>query len=853
VDPSALLAEGQASLHLGRHHDAEVALQQAVTLFMERGDRQNAARATVSLARERIGSGRFDEAIALLDTASRDLTGGDAARAAAQRALALQRSGRVADAIEAWDVAVGTFIAAGMDLEAAITFQNRGLVETYRGELEAAESDLLAAAEAFERLGENIRQAEVTHDLGFVAARRGDLPKALAFFDQAQRRAAELGALRPEMLVDRVEVCLRAGLVAEGRALAEAAVQTLEQTGFIADVPEACLLAAQACELDDDADGAVRWAGRAAALFRAQGRPRWEALARFAGLRARSAAGPPRPAIARLLLACAAELDECGWGTEARRAKIHAAEVFLRADRREDARQLLGQIIPALRRALPLDRLEARLCQARLQLALGDVPAAERALLAGLDALFAYQSTLGSVELRAAGGGKAHELMSLGVALGQAADDPSRSLWWMEAVRSAREIDHAGLTTSEMDGALASLREVMVLQGREDVSPREATLLRKRQAALEEVVRRCSRHAAAAGVQRLRLPSAGPRARKALAARLQEKALVEYATVEGKLVASWFYNGECGLSELGPMTAVREAVAGLRLALRGAVSWAPGDAATAPARLHEAGKTLQDLVFSPLALPPRGDFIIVADGLIASVPWSLLPSFDQTNVVVAASASSVLFPASPNRSLGARPRTVVIAAPGLNHAEEEAAAVRRIWGGRARGLYGDLATIANAKLALRKADVVHIAAHGNFRADNPLLSTVRLADGPITGDELARETENAVLVVLSCCDIGMADANGVGLSRLLIDAGARAVVASVSPVPDLGTAPLMRHFHEELVQGANPAVALTAARRALGGSVGSLSTAGFVCFGDGFGTVITSRAEGRGAVLGVSA
>ena len=155
------------------------------------GDAVAAARATVSLSAERIDAGCFDEAIALLGVAAKQLAGGDAARASAQRALALQRSGRVVDTLEDWDRAVKAFDGAGMTVPSAMARQNRGLVHAYRGELDAADEDLLAAGATFSLCGEGIRSAEVVHDQGFVAARRGDLPNALALFDRAEpgRRA----------------------------------------------------------------------------------------------------------------------------------------------------------------------------------------------------------------------------------------------------------------------------------------------------------------------------------------------------------------------------------------------------------------------------------------------------------------------------------------------------------------------------------------------------------------------------------------------------------------------------------------------------------------------------------------
>ena len=86
----------------------------------------------------------------------------------------------------------------------------------------------------------------------------------------------------------------------------------------------------------------------------------------------------------------------------------------------------------------------------------------------------------------------------------------------------------------------------------------------------------------------------------------------------------------------------------------------------------------------------------------------------------------------------------------------------------------------------------------------------------------------------------MADASGIGLSRLLTGAGATAVVASVSPVSDAGSVEMMIALHGDLVRRANPASALRAARQAVGGPLRSPSSAGFACFGNGFETVVVA-------------
>ncbi|HUC13218.1 MAG TPA: CHAT domain-containing protein, partial [Acidimicrobiales bacterium] len=498
--------------------------------------------------------------------------------------------------------------------------------------------------------------------------------------------------------------------------------------------------------------------------------------------------------------------------------------------RLDAARYILDQLLPGVARMLPLHRLGARLCQARWQLAAGDHQSAERALVSGLRALLAYQATLGSIELRAAAAGRAGEVMALGVDLSRATGQPSRALWWMETVRGAQQTDPAGrVEDPEMDASLASLRDVMTLLAREPANVKVTTALRRRQSVLEEVVRRRSRHATGLRTFGRRTFSV-----ERISEALGDKLLVEFAPVDKRLVAVVLYRGECRLVELASLSEVSHAVASLRLALQAALVTSPPVGALEV--LGAAGNTVQDLVLDPLVLPRADEVIVVADGPVASTPWALLPDLAAATLVIATSADAALRPTKyfPPAEL----RVLTVAGPDLRYAEEEAEAVSALWQGSSSVLKGAQASIGAAKAAMSCADVVHVAAHGVFRGDNPLLSSIRLSDGPMTGDELAQATKAARLVILSCCNSGMADASGIGLSRLLTGAGATSVVASVSPVSDAGSAELMIALHGELLRRANPANALRTARQVVGGPLRSPSSAGFACFGNGFESVV---------------
>jgi CHAT domain-containing protein len=113
--------------------------------------------------------------------------------------------------------------------------------------------------------------------------------------------------------------------------------------------------------------------------------------------------------------------------------------------------------------------------------------------------------------------------------------------------------------------------------------------------------------------------------------------------------------------------------------------------------------------------------------------------------------------------------------------------------------------------------LAHVAAHGTFRADNPLFSSIRLDDGPLIVHDLERLGRAPYRLVLSSCDSGAAAPVGadelLGLVSSLIPLGATGIVASIVPVNDLAAVPVMLALHDELQQGDTLPEALLAARR----------------------------------------
>ena len=134
-------------------------------------------------------------------------------------------------------------------------------------------------------------EAELIHNLGFVLTVAGDLPAALARFDEADARFMALGAPIGLNLVARARALLRANLHREARLAATWAVDALEDGRAAAEAAEARVLLATAELADDDPEAAIATAELARRVLHRQGRPGLAAQAEHVVVRARARLG----------------------------------------------------------------------------------------------------------------------------------------------------------------------------------------------------------------------------------------------------------------------------------------------------------------------------------------------------------------------------------------------------------------------------------------------------------------------------------------------------------------------------------------------------------------------------------
>ena len=124
--------------------------------------------------------------------------------------------------------------------------------------------------------------------------------------------------------------------------------------------------------------------------------------------------------------------------------------------------------------------------------------------------------------------------------------------------------------------------------------------------------------------------------------------------------------------------------------------------------------------------------------------------------------------------------------------------------------------------------IIHIAAHGDFRPQNPLFSGLYLDDSLLTTLDIFNLRLQASLVTLSSCQTGRNVVSGgdelLGLTRAFLASGAASMILTLWPVEDQTTTKLMSALYGDLVRGHGKAESLQRVQTDLiEGRVGALA------------------------------
>lgn len=771
-----------------------------------------------TLAGSMASSGDAAGALAVLEDATAKASGLVAAQLEFQRGFVLTMTGEYGPALGAYEQAMPLFrLHRRLDF-VAMALHNQGFIYTHTGRFAEAERVLLEARQLEESGGRLLEVAGTDHNLGLLASYRGDIPEALrrlTLSDEVYMRQSGDNVPRH---VSRCEILLSVGLFGEAFDLAKRIATGAKSKGRAEDEADALLVAARAAYLAGETQQSISLAKVAAARFVRQSRAIWASQAQLVFVEASYEIDGASPGLRDLARRVATELESVGLVVAAARARILAGRIALGLGDKSAADDLSAITVS---RAGPAElRLQKWQATAMLRMARGNLRGADAAARAGLDLLDEYQASLGASELRFGIERQGAELGSIGLGLAAESGSPRRLFRWMERTR-ARALRHPPVVPDDADPeqeVLSELRRVGA-ELRDPAKSDDSSLLR-RKADLQEQLRRSSR------VRRSNSRTDDRFTTDDLIDALGDSALVEFGSVDGRLLAVRARKGRFTMHEIGDVALVESELARLRFDLRRSARLKRD-----PAGVREAVERFDRMVLNGLDFDCR-ELVLVPSGPLMAAPWAVLPSLQGSTLQVAPSAE-IWWRSHCRGSAG---QGVVLAAgPDLVNAGSEIASLQL--------LYPE-ATVLQATdpvesfgSATRGAAIAHAACHATFEVDNPMFSSLRLGDGDFNVYDLERLHEPPELMVLSACDSGYTDTRAgdelTGLTSALLSMGSKSVVASVGLVPDsTATSDLMVRFHKGLRSGLSPSRALSTAQQdSLNTPDGYTAAASFLCIG----------------------
>ncbi len=670
---------------------------------------------------------------------------------------------------------------------------NKGAIGSQTGALDEAADDLRSAAGMASRLPEYAFMA--THNLGFVEYLRGDLPAALRRMAEADE--LEAGVDRSVSRLDRARVLMEVGLVDDAIDLLAAAIEVMREAHMSEELADALLEQARCELLRGRAADAVRRVDEIVGNADGRGEQTRELDARAVRLEALAmhpASDAPRLVAEAEILAKKARKAGMGWLADRATAVwvILAERAGLRVDDR-----VVGRLLWRMRDS---PYLATRALAVLAQLSRASTTAERLRLVRAAAAdVASARAGMSSLDLRTAVA--IHITSVIALDLEWAVD--SRNAWtalsaterWRTALASVPSV----LPPADAEVAALWSRLRQYHEELRTAASEQSRVLRTGVARIEHQLREESwtggRGSAMTGHRRPRREELGT------------ATVLSYFWVSEDLHVVVIAPGrKAELVRVGDREDMPDLMA-RATADAGAAARAPHGplAAAVVSSLHGSLERLDALLLPDLQ---EGPIVIVPGGALAHLPWGMLPRLRERSVTLSRSVTA--WHAGATR-LTAAPSVAVAVGPGLELGQREVDLVRASWPGASQ-VPGEPVAVA---AALAAHDVVHVAAHGEHRADNPLFSSLLLRGGALFAHELEGITLASSLVVLSACSAGRAryrpGDEALGLTSSLLAMGVKAVVAPLTDVPDSVACETMGEFHRRLAAGDDGPAALAAA------------------------------------------
>lgn len=756
----------------------------AVELAESNGLAAEAAFSKVLLASARYIDGDPNAAKSLLQAALPDLDGERLTLATIQLGIITGMAGEYGEGLRILDTVAGR-VGSLPRARQAVFHTNRGSNLLGLGRASEAISAYEMAVDLCLEADELHLAMEALFNEARARANSGDVVGALGCFERLDRMAT--GPSSGLDLSDRAVVLLSAGLLSEAEEAASRARATDETIGA-AWRPIAAMIHAQTLEAQGRFEECVAPAREARRYFEEQLRVDMSKLA--AAIETRATLRSGETVAPDTIVTLAGDLAKWGAKVDAMHLLV-AAATTAPTDRERFAEQALeidgdGIDVEVLR-----SEAAARLARER-----GDAAGLERATERGLDVIGDWRQTIGSSELQASTLRRADGLIHLYLADALESGEPDKVLHRLEVVRRASTLSNrTNRRDDQLESLLAEYRNLGGHLERGNWHDRRSELERRIRERARAIESSSARPVMDVG---------------AVFERVAEQTIVVFGEVQGELFSVTRVPGADPVLRRGlPTDDIVREIGSVELSVTRLASPLLSDSGERAFStvLDAAGGRLAELLFEGIG---DGPVLVVPSPSLRSLAWGAVATLADRPFALAPSITSW---ASRHEGVNDG-RVVFVGAEDPPSAADEARLLAAIHD--TVPLTDSDATVHNALDAMQRARLTHLAAHGTFRSDNPLLSAIHLNDGPITVYDIERIDDPPDVLVLSACEVArtghvVGDAL-LGMTASLMAAGTSSVVASTAVVSDAAVPAFMETWHRRFAGGASPSEALAAAR-----------------------------------------
>jgi CHAT domain-containing protein len=854
----ALWIQANAQDFLADLENAAHSYDRAADFFRKAGKPLEASRTSLGYMETLTKSGRFDQAQSVAEAARKVFIEFDDLTSQATVDMNLGnlhwRRGNYSAALEAYRQAAQVFQALGNELYAAMNQINQANMLNELDDFLGAEKLHEQARPVFEAAGLRNTVAYVDLNLAILQYYRGNYSKAFQIFEQARAMFSSLSMPVELAVTDLEESDLHLNLNLPERAyqLAEKAEAALSETHMPFESARARANQAVALARSDQLERAAALLEDVRASFDSQGNKTWIAHADLQRAEVLGQMGK-RPEARRLAAEAARAYDELGMRTKQSYAHIVCANLW--ADDGEWAHALEELDIAArLVQATAAPWLEPRIeaCRGRVREGMGQLSDAIEHYRLAVQQTEKMMVALTAEEHRTAYIADKLQPYEALVAL-HAANDPPLAFQWAEQAKSRALVDllAAGIRPrlrirDEMDARnaerLQTLREELnwlytrLTRGEAPGDSSGPVAGPETWAKIQEREKEASalwRSLQARHAEELSLLREVPLSASEVQSGLPENAaIVEYFIAREQLIIFLLTKREVFAYPVsGSMTDV------LPLLEELAFQFSKFQYGPEYYQRHKPAllQTINDLLgrLGDKLLGPIWEHLsgvdtlnIIPHGPLHALPFHALRQggrfLIETHAVSYAPSAAVLNYCwnKPPRQGQGQPfdgTALLVGVPDerATQVSQEIQALSELVQG-SQVLLGKDATLERVRMAAPDCGFLHLAAHGLFRPEAPLLSSIRLADQWMAVQDVYDLDLRASLVTLSACETGLGhDVGGdelVGLVRGFFHAGASSLLVSLWVVDDKSMTDLMIQFYTYWLAGKSKVQALRQAQ-----------------------------------------